>query len=150
MNNSTYFCDECDGLVIKIGDPFIVNSNERLCEECYDKRNNPVECPICKMVYAIGHGEEFGDYDFVCGDCIDKLIEMKEEKKMEQELGFVLKVEEVLGSLEVELRELYSGQEDIFSNEHIQMRELLTTIIATRKDVAKIGAKLIPKSEFDL
>ena len=81
MNNSTYFCDECDGLVIKIGDPFIVNSNERLCEECYDKRNNPVECPICKMVYAIGHGEEFGDYDFVCGDCIDKLIDILKSNK---------------------------------------------------------------------
>nr|WP_172683558.1 hypothetical protein [Bacillus thuringiensis] len=72
MGISRYFCDECDDLVTKIGEPFIVNSNEQLCEKCYDKRNEPIECPICKMHYAIGHGEEFEEYDFVCHDCIDK------------------------------------------------------------------------------
>ncbi|KEK22148.1 hypothetical protein [Bacillus gaemokensis] len=69
---------------------------------------------------------------------------------MKQELGFVLKAEGILGDLEVELREIYDNHEDIYSNEHIQMRELLGIIRATKKDIEKIGGKLIPSSEFDL
>ncbi|PDY47460.1 hypothetical protein [Bacillus pseudomycoides] len=69
---------------------------------------------------------------------------------MKQELGFTLKVEDILGDLEVELREICDNHEDVYSNEHIQMKELLKKIIETKKDVVKIGGNLIPPSEFDL
>ncbi|MEK7019875.1 hypothetical protein [Bacillus sp. FSL R9-9410] len=69
---------------------------------------------------------------------------------MKQELGFVVKFENILGDLEVELREIKDNHEDIYSNEHIQMRELLKSVIAMKKEVVKIGEKLISPSDFDL
>lgn len=68
---------------------------------------------------------------------------------MEQELGVIVKFEKILDDLEVELREIKDNHEDIYSNEHIQMRELLKSVIAMKKEVVKIGGKLIPPSNFD-
>lgn len=67
-----------------------------------------------------------------------------------RELEFVLKVENVLGDLEVELREMYDSHEDIYSNEHVQMRDLLKVLRATRKEVSEVGAKLMPPDEFTI
>ncbi|MDT3497518.1 hypothetical protein NLU03_24950 [Bacillus toyonensis] len=69
---------------------------------------------------------------------------------MMDELGFALKLEKALGKFETELHEIYHGQEDIFSNEHLQMRELLKVIIETRKKVNRISGKLLPPDEFDI
>lgn len=59
---------------------------------------------------------------------------------MGKELGFVIKAEKMLEELESELRDIYDGHEEIFSNEHEQMRELLKVIIKTKKMLQELVA----------
>ena len=66
-----------------------------------------------------------------------------------EELKFIVKTEGVLGDLEVELREIVDAHEDIYSNEHIQTRELLKKLITFRNVVTTTGGKLIGKSDLD-
>lgn len=67
-----------------------------------------------------------------------------------RELEFFLKAENTLSDLEQELREICDSHNDIYSSEHIQTREALKALIATRNELKVLSISLSPKSEFDL
>lgn len=69
---------------------------------------------------------------------------------MQIELGFIIKLKDALGDLELELREIYNSHDDIYSNEHVQTRELLKVLRNAKEEVSKIGGNLTTLDEFDL